>query len=167
MEIFLQKLSALPARLRWLYNPDALQQLQQKAEHLFQVIKSIGFTAKLDDYEKRKLGIFNLLNFFQLLTGVGIALAGLFGNNKLPAASWLVACFPALISILVLVLNYFKEYEKALLAYFILQPFFTCVVYLNGLNLGLELFFILYGILSVFFLRDIGYMVFTIHFCMI
>jgi signal transduction histidine kinase len=43
----------------------------------------------------------------------------------------------------------------------------TCVVYLNGINIGNELFFVLYGILSVFFLRDFGHILFTIGFSMI
>jgi signal transduction histidine kinase len=94
-------------------------------------------------------------------------MAGVFGNEKLPSGAWFVACFPAFISMLVLGFNHFRKYETALLSYFILQPFFTCIVYLNGLNLGLELYFILYGILSVFFLRDLGYMVFSIAFSMI
>ena len=50
-----------------------------KSLHLFERIKSLGFTATMDDYEKRKLGIFNQLNFFQLLTGVVIPLAAMLG----------------------------------------------------------------------------------------
>jgi hypothetical protein len=38
----------------------------------------------MDDFEKRELGIFNLLNFFQLMTGIGVPLLGLFHNKKLP-----------------------------------------------------------------------------------
>jgi signal transduction histidine kinase len=55
----------------------------------------------------------------------------------------------------------------AMLAYFILYPFFTCVVYINGINLGVDLCFILFGILAVFFLQDIGYMLFAIAFSML
>jgi len=54
-----------------------------------------------------------------------------------------------------------------MLAYFILYPFFTCVVYINGINLGVDLCFILFGILAVFFLADIGYMLFAIAFSML
>ena len=64
----------------------------------------------MDDYEKRKLGIFNQLNFFQLLTGIIIPIAGLIGNHHLPALAWAVACMPALVSVLVLVLNARQEY---------------------------------------------------------
>ncbi|MEI9910715.1 MAG: hypothetical protein WDO71_14195 [Bacteroidota bacterium] len=55
----------------------------------------------------------------------------------------------------------------ALLAYFVLYPLFICVSYINGISLGAELSFILYGILSVFFIQDIGYMIFSISFSMI
>ncbi len=167
MEILFQKLASLPARVKWPDHSELTRSLEHKIFQILYSIKGIGASAALDDYEKRKLGIFNLINFFQLFTGLSIAVAGLFGDNSLSPSSWLVACFPAFISILVLILNHCKKYETALLAYFILQPFFICVVYLNGLNLGLELFFILYGILSVFFLRDIGYMAFTIAFSMV
>ncbi len=165
MEIFYPKKS-LTGKFRFLYL-FRLVVLQQRAAQLLHHIKCLGFTGYLDDYEKRKLGIFNLINFFQLLTGISIAMAGLFGNEKLASGAWFIACFPAFISLVVLGLNYSKRYETAQMAYFILQPFFTCIVYLNGLNLGLELYFILYGILSVFFLRDIGYMVFSIAFSMV
>ena len=167
MEIFYQKLISLQGKFRSIDYLGQVITLHQKWERVFHLIKQIGFTTQLDEYEKRKLGIFNLINFFHLFTGVSIAIAGVSGNEKLSPYAWIVACFPALNSLLVLGLNYFKKHELALLAYFILQPFFTCVVYLNGLNLGLELFFILYGILSVFFLRDFGYMIFTISFSMI
>ena len=167
MEILFQKLTSLQGRIKAPLQIDLWSTLQQRIFNALLFIRSIGLSVEMDDYEKRKLGVFNLINFFQLITGISIAIVGLFGTNSLPPSSWVIACFPALISILVITLNHFKKYETALLAYFILQPFFTCVVYLNGLNLGLELFFILYGILSVFFLRDIGYMAFTIAFSMI
>jgi signal transduction histidine kinase len=44
---------------------------------------------------------------------------------------------------------------------------FTCFIYANGLNLGIELSFVLYGILAVFFLQDLGYMLFVIGFSMV
>jgi signal transduction histidine kinase len=130
-------------------------------------IQSIGLSNGVDDYGKRKLGIFNLINFFQLLTGISVAIAGLSGNTRLAPGAWLVACLPAFTSLLVLTFNHLRKYETAQLAYFFLQPFFTCIVYLNGLNLGLELFFIFYGVFSVFFLRDLGYMIFSIAFSMV
>jgi signal transduction histidine kinase len=67
----------------------------------------------------------------------------------------------------VLYLNHTHKYEAALFSYFILYPFLTCVVYLNGINTGVELFFIFYGILSVFFLKDMGYMLFSVAWSMI
>jgi signal transduction histidine kinase len=121
----------------------------------------------MDEYDKRKLGIFNLLNFFQLLTGIVVPAAGLINQAQLPASAWLVACLPALVSVLVLYLNHYGKHEVALLSYFILYPFFTCVVYINGMNLGVAPFFILYGVLSVFFLQNIGYMLFTIAWSML
>jgi signal transduction histidine kinase len=54
-----------------------------------------------------------------------------------------------------------------MLAYFILYPVATSIVYLNGMNLGVELFFILYGILSVFFLQEISEMLFSVGLSMV
>lgn len=80
---------------------------------------------------------------------------------------WLIACLPPLLSVFVLYLNNRQKYQDALLVYFIFYPFFTCLSYINGINFGVELSFILYGILAVFFIRDIGYMIFSISFSMI
>jgi two-component system sensor histidine kinase/response regulator len=130
-------------------------------------IKGIGFTIAIDDYEKRKLGIFNQLNFFQLLTGIVIPVAGLIRNRQFPAMAWAVACMPAFVSILVLVLNSRREYYLAQLAYFGLYPFATSIVYFWGFNLGVELSFILFGILSVFFIQDIRKMLLALCWSMV
>lgn len=130
----------------------------------FNWLKAIGYNDTLDEYELSKLGIFNQLNFFQLITGLVIPFAGLYGNKQFPAEAWTVACLPALISIMVLLLNKLCKYEAALAVYFILYPFITSIVFMYGMNLGIDLYFILYGILAVFFLKDIGFMIFSICF---
>lgn len=167
MEISQQQLSQLSGKIKLpkIQSGDIFQ--NQYFFPFINRIKSIGNNGNLEDYEKRKLGIFNLINFFQLFTGLLIPLTGLFLNNRLPATAWMVSCLPALVSVLVLYLNNIFKYDAALVFYFILYPFITCIVYLYGINPGLNLFFILYGILAVFFLKDIGYMVFSISFSMV
>jgi two-component system, sensor histidine kinase and response regulator len=161
MEILLHKFGnrskALPFTLKKvpLAAGQYLRTLQQN-------IKGIGMSASLDDYEKRKLGIFNQLNFLQLLTGILVPVIGLLPNKALPLSVSIIACLPPVLSLLALCFNYQRKYELALLTYFILYPFFTCFVYINSMNLGVQLYFVLYGILSVFFLQNIGYMMFTI-----
>lgn len=148
----------------------ASKEVSQSARHLagiHQSIKNIGVSATLDDYDRRKLGIFNRINFFQLLTGVFIAVAGLLSNNRFPQWTWLVALMPCFISLAVLFLNARKRYDAALLIYFICYPVFTSIVYMSGVNMGNELFFILYGILSVFFLQRISHMLFSVSLSMI
>ena len=130
-------------------------------------IKTIGTTIGMDDYEKRKLGIFNQLNFYQLITGFFIPIAGAIGNRRFPMIAWLVACLPALISVLVLTLNARRQYDLAKIAYFVLYPFTTSVVYIWGINMGVELSFILYGILGVFFIQDISQMLFALGMSMV
>lgn len=162
MEMLQQKIELIQEKFRSVYLADILQSIKQNSLSLFQQVKNIGVSATMDDYEKRKLTIFNQLNFFQLLTGILIPLIGLLHKDNLPFAAWLLVSFPTCVSILTLFLNYFRKYEAARLAYFILYPFFTGFVYLKGINAGVELHFILYGVLAVFFLQDMGYMFFTI-----
>jgi len=127
-------------------------------------VKSIGLVKTMEEFDQRKLTIFNQLNFFQLVTGFLMTIAGLISIHTIPANTWIVALLPAIVNLLVLYLNKIYRHKEALVIYFFLHPFFTCVVYLSGLNLGISLYFIFYGILSVFFLRDIGYTVFSLAF---
>ena len=150
-----------PAPLR------VLGQFWNKNLQFLERIKTIGFLNTMDDYEKRKLGIFNQLNFLQLLTGLIIPIFGYLRNDSLSISIWLTVCLPAVTSVLILYLNHTRKYETALLSYFILYPFLTCIVYMNGINNGVELSFIFYGILSVFFLKDMGYMLFSVAWSMI
>jgi two-component system, sensor histidine kinase and response regulator len=132
-----------------------------------QKVKQTGLDGTMDDYEKRKLGIFNLLNFFQLITGIIVPIAGLYSSQRLPPMAWTVGCMPAFISVLVLWLNVHRRHDIAQIAYFVLYPFATSLVYLSGVNLGVELSFILYGILSVFFLQEISQMIFAVGLSMV
>jgi two-component system, sensor histidine kinase and response regulator len=159
----------------------AVQAFQQRSQQLAQRIKpathsflgilghikETGVSPAMEDYEKRKLGIFNQLNFFQLVTGIIVPVAGLLNNQKLPTLAWLVASMPAIIPIMVLWLNSRRYYDVALICYFVLYPFATSVVYISGINLGVELSFVLYGILSVFFLQEISQMLFAVGLSMV
>jgi two-component system, sensor histidine kinase and response regulator len=147
--------------------PNLFTLLRTKTVLLTKQVMSFGFSEELDDYEKRKLGIFNLLNFFQLITGVVIPALGAFFVTGLPAGAWIIAAVPAVVSVTVLFMNSQKQHKSALIFYFISYPVFTCFIYINGFNPGIELTFVLYGILSVFFLQEIGYMVFSIALSMI
>lgn len=121
----------------------------------------------MGDYERRKLRIFNQLNFFQLLTGILVPALGLVQHYNLPSLVWLVASIPAFVSVLVLWLNARHHHFLAQIAYFVLYPFATSIVYFSGINLGVELSFILYGILSVFFLQRIDQMLFSVGLSMV
>ncbi|MGK2861308.1 MAG: sensor histidine kinase [Chitinophagaceae bacterium] len=130
-------------------------------------VKGIGVSDEMNEYEKSRLGIFNYLNLFQLISGIIVPILGIFQGGKIPISGWLIACLPPLLSIFILYLNKRQKFQDALVVYFIFYPFFTCLSYINGINFGIELSFILYGVLAVFFIRDIGYMIFSISFSMI
>jgi len=139
----------------------------RKISSLFGKVKTLGITNDLEEYERRKLKVFNLLNFFQFIFGLAIPVSAAISNHKISTLGWVAACMPALVSLLVLFLNSRRNYEVSTLCYFILYPVITSIVYLSGMNLGIELFFILYGILAVFFIQDIGHMIFTVTLSMI
>lgn len=181
MKLLPQKPLSFQARVKSIGIMGATQMIQQKLLPLTQKlrfapisplhflgnIKAIGSDPAMEDYEKRKLGIFNQLNFFQFVTGIVFPIAGLVHNQKLPALAWMVASVPAFISILVLWLNSRQYHHIALISYFVLYPFATSMVYLSGMNLGVELSFVLYGILSVFFLQEISQMLFAVGLSMV
>jgi len=127
-------------------------------------VKSIGYTAQMDNYEKRRLGIFNRINFLGLLTGIIIPVAAVFGDGYVPPIAWVVAVAPAFISSVVLISNYYLRHQFAMIWYFISYPFITALAYAGNIDVGIEQFFILYGVLSVFFLQDIRYIIFAICF---
>ncbi|MFT3677096.1 MAG: HAMP domain-containing sensor histidine kinase [Chitinophagaceae bacterium] len=130
-------------------------------------VRRIGLLKEMSVHEKNKLAIFNYLNFFQLCTGLLLPLIGFLYVGNIPLLAWTMAMLPALVSGVVLLLNANRQYTLALLVYFVLYPFCTCLAYINGINLGVELSFVLYGILSVFFIQERSYMLFSIGFSMI
>src|SRR5437868_562492 len=63
----------------------------------FHAIRTLGISPGMSSYDKSKLGIFNLLNFCQLITGMIIPVMGLIYVNKIPFGGWMMACLPALV----------------------------------------------------------------------
>jgi two-component system, sensor histidine kinase and response regulator len=167
MEILIEKLSSFQQKVRSLEIGEFLQSFKKIYRDFLQEVKSIGIADRMNYYEKRKLGVFNQLNFFQLITGLLVPILGCLHQDHIPFSAWLFACLPSLISTIALIFNYQKKHQAALLCYFILYPFFTGYVYLQGMNAGFELNFILYGVLAVFFLQDMGYMLFAVALSMI
>ncbi|HWK07189.1 MAG TPA: HAMP domain-containing sensor histidine kinase [Puia sp.] len=134
---------------------------------LFQdYIRNIGYKPSLGSFEKRKLGIFNLMNFLGLLIGIALPVAGLFTEGSSSRLFWFLACSPALISLLVFTANYYEQYEFSRMCYFILYPVITSAVYALKIDMGIEFFFVLYGVLSVFFLRNIYNIILSFSFSM-
>ena len=167
MEILLEKLFSFQQKVRSIEVGEFLQSAKKVYTDFLQQVRSIGIVERMNYYEKRKLGVFNQLNFFQLVTGLLIPILGWLHKDQIPFHAWLLACLPTTISMSSLLFNYHKRHQAALLCYFMLYPFFTGFVYLQGMNAGIELNFILYGVLAVFFLQDMGYMLFAVALSMI
>jgi two-component system sensor histidine kinase/response regulator len=146
---------------------DRIEALSQKSQHFLEEIKSLGFTRTMDKLDRGKLSVFNQLNFFQFITGIIVPLICFFSNGKFPIAVFFIASLPAWVNLVVLYLNFYYRYEAGMITYFILYPLIMCIVYMSGMNLGVELYFILNGILAVFFLPYISQMLFSVGFSMV
>ncbi len=146
---------------------DRVESLSQRSHHFLDEIKSLGFTRTMDELERGKLSVFNQLNFFQFITGIIVPLICFFGNYKFPIGSFFVASLPAWVSLVVLYLNFYIRYEAGMITYFVLYPLATSIVYMSGMNLGVELYFIMNGILAVFFLPLISQMLFSVGLSMV
>ena len=125
-------------------------------------IWSIGYRPALGPFEKRKLGIFNFINVIGIVAGISIPVAGLVIHHfQLPSAAWIAGGAPAAISAAVLLLNRAQRYEMAQVLYFTMYPLSTSLIYALRADPGIEFFFVLYAVLSVFFLKNI----YSIIFC--
>ena len=144
-----------------------MESFSLKSQHFLEEIKTLGFTGSMDVLEKGKLSVFNQLNFFQFVSGIVVPLMCFFGNGKFPAGIFIIACLPAFVNLVVLCLNFYFRYEAGMLTYFILYPLVTSIVYMSGMNLGVELYFFLNGILAVFFLPYISQMLFSVGLSMV
>jgi two-component system, sensor histidine kinase and response regulator len=161
------KLSQFFSQVRSISLQGRMESFSQKSQHFLEEIKSLGFTRTMDELERGKLSVFNQLNFFQFITGIIVPLICFFGNFKFPIAAFFIASLPAWVSLLVLYLNFYYRYEAGMITYFILYPLVTSIVYMSGMNLGVELYFILNGILAVFFLPLISQMLFSVGLSMV
>jgi two-component system, sensor histidine kinase and response regulator len=136
-----------------LLSTNIIYSISQNADRFRLFIHSIGVNPQMSEYEKRKMSIFNMLNLLGLVTGVLVPLLGLLGNVHLPPLAWFAAVSPVCISLTVLWLNSERYYELSRVCYFSLYPLATSLAYLGKVDVGIELFFILYGVLSVLFLQ--------------
>jgi two-component system sensor histidine kinase/response regulator len=130
-------------------------------------ICSFGITDTLDETQRRRLSLLNQINILQFITSLLIPFLALFKTRGISVSSFCISLAPVFVCALVLTLNWLRRYNSALLSYFILSPFAACLIYMDGMNLGMDLYFIMYGILAVFFLQEISHMILSVSFSMI
>lgn len=147
--------------------PHFINVLRFKINRIHDRICYLGVTEKMDESARRRVFLLNQLNILHFITCLIIPFLTLTNNKDITAGSWIISLAPCFVSFIVVYINSIKRYHIALLAYFILYPFCTCLIYMSGMNLGMGLYFIMYGILAVFFLQEISYMIFFIAFTMI
>ena len=156
-----------PFRLRNKSIQERMEAVSQKSHQFLEEIKSLGFTRTMDELDRGKLSVFNQLNFFQFIAGLIVPLIVYFDNRNFPGSAFFVTSLPAFVSLIVLGLNFYRRYEAGMITYFILYPLVTSFVYMSGMNLGVELYFVLNGILAVFFLPLISQMLFSVGLSMV
>src|SRR5688572_22833116 len=79
---FLKKFSLFITAIKSLTSPSGGRELLAGFIRYYNKIRTFGFTASMDEYEKRKLGIFNQLNLFQLLIGIVLPITVIFNADK-------------------------------------------------------------------------------------
>src|SRR5688572_11225646 len=87
---FLKKISLFYSTVKSLVAPGSLRQWQQPLALRLDKLLASGFTAGMDEYEKRKLGIFNQLNLFQLVTGIIVPITVIFNSERFSLVSRLL-----------------------------------------------------------------------------
>jgi two-component system sensor histidine kinase/response regulator len=133
--------------------PPPITAVQLRTNLFLSKIRDTGLTLIHDDYEKRKLEVFNKLNILGMASGLFVPLLGVLGLEYFPLMTFFVSFLPALISFTVLKLNEQGRFELARMVYFLSYPVATTLMYISGLDLGIELFFILYGLLALFYFQ--------------
>jgi two-component system, sensor histidine kinase and response regulator len=124
-------------------------------------IRNFGFSPSLNGHERRKLGIFNLMNFFGIIVGLLIPFLGWNNGHFLLAFAWWICLIPPLISIISLLFIYFQKHELARIVFFTFYPLLITWIYALKVDFGADLFFIAFGVISVFFLQSIYNIIFS------
>jgi len=126
-------------------------------------IRYFGYTPLLNGHEKRKLGIFNLMNFsFGFILGILIPLMTWSGGSHFPCFVWCcVSAGPLSISAIAAICISHNKYEQARISFFLLHPLLLTGIYALRIDIGTDLFFICYGVLSVFFLQSVYNIIFS------
>jgi signal transduction histidine kinase len=124
-------------------------------------MRNFGHSPSLNSHEKRKLGIFNLMNFVGLLAGLSIAFMGWSKGRFMPSSSWQIFFFSPLINVVALMFNYFGKYELSRMSFFTLYPLLLTWTYALKIDIGGDLFFIAFGVIAVFFLQNIYNIIFS------
>ena len=124
-------------------------------------LRSFGYSPSMNDHENRKLGIFNLMNFFGLLAGTVLPFLVWIKGYNLRASTWFIFAIPPLINVLALLFTYFSKYELARMSFFTLYPLLITGIYAMKIDIGVDLFFIAFGVISVFFLQNIYNIIFS------
>jgi two-component system, sensor histidine kinase and response regulator len=117
----------------------------------------------LSGHEKRKLGIFNQMNIaFGFVLGIlipGMSYLSFGGRHTL--AEWcLVSLGPIVVSVVTCIVVRYRHYESARLFFFIAHPLLLVLPRFLKIDLGTDLFFICFGVLAVFFLANLNYIIF-------
>lgn len=137
--------------------------IKRKIVDIEKKIRHIGHTPLLNNHEKRKLGIFNLMNFTLGITlGVLLPVLAYYAGVRAPAYDLvLVTAGPLLISLIAWLFIIRRRQEAGRMSFFVLHTILMMSLYVLRLDIGADLYFICYGVLSVFFLQNTYNIIFS------
>ncbi len=131
-------------------------------------IKTIGYSEQLSDYEKRRLVIFNNLNF----TGFCLAIVRYLYTSIYSPFYFTYQATVSNLALIILfvaiaVLIYLKQYKTATITSFALAPLLVTAAGIFTNDSGTDLYLILYMMLSFFFFNRIKNIIIAFTYCLI
>jgi signal transduction histidine kinase len=140
-----------------------MRALATKISRLEKKIRHLGHTSSLVDHEKRKLGIFNQMNLsFGLILGVLIPMMAWLRGSRFPLYGWCCMSLGPLVISAIIAACVGKGYlEQARVGFFFLHPLLLAGIHALKLDTGNDLFYVCFGVLSVFFLESVYNIIFS------
>ncbi len=136
-------------------------------QKLISKIQYIGYTEQLSEYEKKRLFVFNKLNFAGcLLATVNFFFAAIFARQyfTFPTASLYLGILTTFV--LMALLTHYHYYIQATIASFVVVPALLTFSNVTMPGSGTEMYLILYMMLSFFFLHSVKKIAISFSYCL-
>ncbi len=134
--------------------------------NLVHQISLIGYTDEMPEYEKKRMVIFNRLNFCAFCISIARVVYMLFFSpGYYPYAVLAINILPPLFFASMALLVYYKQFKLATIAEFLVIPPLLLLVNKVTLDSGLDMFVVLYMLFCFFFLNKVKNVIFGFLYC--